>query len=111
MNNWRPIETAPKDGTWILAYGEGYKQLDPQGRWFTREANEPLVPTILIIWWHELWFDGEVDLGGGIYRKERKLSHAGWDPAHYAFRPTHWMPLPPAPSTLPHPPSPITSME
>ncbi len=72
--NWQPIETAPKDGTWILLAGgetddeaevrsivaaQWAKEMPPSGRW------------------HFAWYDG------GFYGKY--------------LNPTHWMPLPPAP--------------
>jgi hypothetical protein len=58
---WRPIETAPKDGTVLLGYDNG----------FGRE----------IVWWsvpmNEWYSDGE--------------------PLEF-WTPTHWMPLPDAPT-------------
>lgn len=64
---WRPIETAPKDGTWFIAFG-------PAG---TEIVNEP--PGCYI----------------GHWKKGRK----GWDGfGRVTSYPTHWMPLPSAPT-------------
>jgi hypothetical protein len=75
--NWMPIETAPKDGTRILAacpFREGFDLLIA---WFGRDWNalddDP-----------PLWLSGDGD---------------GFSVGHYftPCKPTHWMPLPPPP--------------
>lgn len=71
---WLPIESAPKDGTAILA-GRGGE--NPWG-----------IPYILA------WLDGpKVQAGPGWYRTE------GRDWSTRALRPTHWRPLPPPPAS------------
>lgn len=81
MSEWKPIETAPKDGTWILVCGGSCGQesdTDPScvsahytnylnGRTFENDG-----------WWQWAWFDG------GYYGRYES--------------PTHWMPLPDLPS-------------
>lgn len=69
---WQPIETAPKDGTHILAYGES--------RYSIVEAETQAI----IFWWEK-----PCDLGHWttLYGLEGMV-----------FRPTHWMPLPPNPA-------------
>lgn len=66
--DWQPIETAPKDGTQILAYAEGSRGLNyfSVAEWATAKDYAP-------------------------------RSVADWFWA-YAIRPTHWMPLPAPPS-------------
>lgn len=63
-SNWQPIETAPKDGTEIIA-------IDDRGEYF-------------VAFWHEAsegWYFGLFDEVDG------------------KIKPTHWMPLPAAPTT------------
>lgn len=68
MSNWHLIETAPKDGTPILAWtkhddwGDGRRVL-----WWGEH------PTVI---WVTSWTDGH----------------------HHSYRPTHWQPLPEPPS-------------
>ena len=65
---WQPIETAPTDGTSILAIVAGEHP----------DSGEPYVPEVvhwLAGWWNESWsYDAGVD-----------------------YQPTHWMPLPDGP--------------
>jgi hypothetical protein len=68
MSDWQPIETAPKDGAWILLRGEsGYVNRPYRahvGRWVTGRDGG---------WWEEsedAYFTDDGD------------------------EPTHWMPLP-----------------
>lgn len=100
MSDWRSIDTAPKDGTSILVFGMAYAELadSPYRMWITADTSKPRKPWITIVSWHESWFDGEIDNGDGTYRKERKLSHAWWQPHHHDFVPSHWMPLPSPPA-------------
>lgn len=80
---WQPIETAPKDGTWILVYCDDpddmYEALDdsfenrPVSAQWTTNLNGLTVEGH----WQFAWFDG------GYYGD---------------CKPTHWMPLPEPPS-------------
>ena len=103
MAEWQPISTAPKDGTRILAYGNAYNELADDGfQWIVHDTkNRKWQPFIGIIKWFEIWYDDEIDLGDGTYKKEPKLSHADWKPHFHAFNPTHWMPLPSPPKDTP----------
>lgn len=95
VNKWQSIKTAPKDGTRILAYGMAYPQLiQHKGEFWGVYHGEVKEPFVMIIWWHELWYDDEIEVGDNLYRKERKLSSAHWRPEPHAFNPTHWMALP-----------------
>lgn len=69
---WQPIETAPKDGTPILAVGKGY-------------------PEISIVAWHRGKWVGMCD-------GQRSIESQGdtWTEYHEPYV-THWMPLPPPP--------------
>ena len=92
--------TPPKDGTKVIAYGLAYAELanSPYNSWITADTEKPRKPFVCLVQWYEAWYDHEVEIGDGTYRKERKLSSAGWQPHHYAFTPTHWMPLPSPPT-------------
>lgn len=66
---WQPIETAPRDESWVILYGD--------------YMGEPRA--VLGFWGYgEDWFDSEAASGS--------LTAFGW-------RPTHWMPLPSPPTT------------
>ena len=78
---WQPIETAPKDGTWILLAGGGIDygwncNSQPHavaGQWTTIFNGSPFPGG-----WQFAWYDG------GYYGEYEN--------------PTHWMPLPQPPS-------------
>lgn len=74
--NWQPIETAPKDGTWILLC----KATDADGKPITGESFGLFVQRAA--WWE---VDGWVDYCAMVR-----------DPNVF-FNPTHWMPLPEPP--------------
>ena len=74
---WQPIETAPKDGTWVLLTGGTV-----DGSWDGDTAPMVVVGQYLPPWgseaiWHFAWYDN------GYY-------------GEYS-NPTHWMPLPEPP--------------
>jgi hypothetical protein len=94
---WREIKTAPMDGSWILAFGEAFPELVDRGRCAAFDLAKPRVPHTMLIKWIEGWYDEEIDLGNGTFRKERKQGYAYWWPEPHAFVPTHWMPLPEPP--------------
>jgi len=74
MNEWMPIETAPKDGTEFLAYDSVAKKCD-------------------VAVWGEIWQDFDAVQSDGEY-----------SPAEDEFqgeRITHWMPLPEPPEAKP----------
>ena len=77
MSDWKPIDTAPKDGTKILLYEDGIIE-----GYF--EVNEKYIKD------HKAW-------GGEGYWKSL------WTPEHGCGccgddnEPTHWMPLPKGP--------------
>ena len=68
-NGWRPIETAPRDGTSIILY--------------TDERNaRPYLTSLVIAGWNSgcsFWANGHAE--------------TGWSEDHF----THWMPCPPGP--------------
>jgi hypothetical protein len=72
---WRPIATAPRDGTDILAI-ENFCREGHGGKTYPKEA--------LVVKWSEL-NQGWVCFGVIVS----------------SFEPTHWQPLPPAPRALP----------
>ena len=79
---WRPIETAPKDGTTILLHHQA------ETEWREPECND--VNTVVASWWEEEP-DENGELGDWICYMDLPR-----DPA-CPFKPTHWMPLPDPP--------------
>lgn len=73
MNNWQKIETAPKDGTRIIAF-------EPVGSWQGKRWGEW---RIAITYWHQP--GNPENLGYWCSSTADK------------YRPTHWMPLPKPP--------------
>lgn len=75
MTDWKPIESAPRDGTefqaWIMPEESDGGYWEPKAR-FNPDSEV-----------FELW--GRVD-----------YDQDGWDCYHW-LHPTHWMPLPPPP--------------
>jgi hypothetical protein len=87
MTDWQPIETAPKDGTYIIA--------------FEPDEDRAWKPNIAIVQWHlptSQHFEPD-DEDPDLYRKIIKPVGSGfwvggpWSPWHA----THWMPLPEPP--------------
>ncbi len=86
MSEWQPIETAPKDGTPILAYCGGFVEM---------------------IAWFDGWKDGLVTSPSGPcwgYSTGRgdRFPDEGWDTftgcyATPEYKPTLWQPLPETP--------------
>ena len=75
VDGWRPIETAPKDGTWFLAWFTGpYQPSVKRAQWEKDEYARTSRPFFTS--------DDERIVGKNERRK---------------YQPTHWMPLPPAP--------------
>ncbi len=82
---WQPIETAPKDGTWVLLWSASDESVWT-GLWRDRE----LLPATV----REIW----PDLDG----KWCKDIYVAYDREHHPYQPihevTHWMPAPARPS-------------
>jgi len=71
MKDWQDIETAPKDGTWVLLYGDRYGE-----------------PRVVAAFWSADgdWFDSEA---------------ASTPVTAFEWNPTQWVPLaPPKPNNL-----------
>lgn len=79
-DGWRPIETAPKDGTWIMTVVGHFDNCVPD-----------------VVRWDADWRVWCDENGAG------QLSAAGEDPqegppyGEFQYDPTHWMPLPKGP--------------
>ncbi len=91
MSDWKTIDSAPKDGTKIFAYGQAVKGFPSVVAW---NPDEPREPAFAIIWWMEGWYAAEEPIGDGVYTKTPKKSFDYWAPEPQTFRPTHWMSLP-----------------
>lgn len=92
MNKWQPIETAPKDGTRILAHGRG----TDNGIW-AADVKMPLMQCVIYWGWHDS--EDFEPVGDGTYRKVTKRV-LEWRPiGPHFFNPTHWMPLPNPPKS------------
>lgn len=94
MSDWQPIETAPKDGTWILVFGNPMRHHGTSisiARWVEDEYQTMEV------------FKTEFDAEGHIVAEHRALVgknrgywSAEWDGVLLA---TRWMPLPESPQS------------
>lgn len=93
VTQWQPIETAPKDGTRILAFGQMVEGA-PKIVW---DDKNPRVPAQMVIWWIEGWYDKDEPVGDGLFKKVPTLGYSYWAPEPQQFRPAHWMPLPEPP--------------
>lgn len=77
MSEWQPIETAPRDGTKILAHCQPTHI----------ETGKPMsFSYISVIWWR----------GENFWKSQWKWRHALNDST---AEPIHWMPLPDPPAT------------
>lgn len=76
MNDWRPIKTAPKDGTWVIIYDPYFVTEMPVsiGTYMTADERDTC----------------------GRFKKGEWLLFE-WDGMPSSANPTHWMPLPEAP--------------
>jgi hypothetical protein len=79
QQGWQPIETAPKDGRWILTCRKG----EGPEHWEICAHEPSMWPTYELV-------------EGDIYRRVDKPIH-DWRGASNFHRATHWMPLPPPP--------------
>lgn len=88
--DWRPIETAPLDGTAVLLYVPGQKS------WHRLTG----MPDMMIGMWTNQnytpagWFGDYGDVDQGYESTGAYFEHERLDP-------THWMPLPPPPRIAP----------
>jgi hypothetical protein len=86
LGGWQPIETAPLNGTPLLLYVPGVNS-------WNRRAG---MPDIVVGLW-------EGDQGGGVWLSDIGDVDQGYESTgayfeHEVLRPTHWMPLPAAPT-------------
>lgn len=80
---WRPIESAPRDGTaiWILVDGKAYIGLCEPANWLHSEDR----------WSAKFYVER-----ASAERKARECYDQTWG-TNFKAEPTHWMPLPPPP--------------
>lgn len=86
MNNWQPIETAPKDGTWVFLCGG---KTDDESAATIADLSRPVVAQ-----W-STWLNGQTTYG----RWQFCWFDGGYDGEYE--RPTHWQPLPEPPISSP----------
>lgn len=77
MSEWKPIESAPRDGTEVIAYGTR------RGDWgYTEDSKE---------WTGVKWVAPSYNPNGRWEETRAAPRYSN------GFVPTHWMPLPPPP--------------
>ena len=81
MSEWQPIETAPRDGTWILATRKGEEFF--KCRWMTAYTLAEEYGGSACDYIQACWDDGDIQ--------------TCWDDGDNEATPTHWMPLPDPP--------------
>lgn len=84
MNKWQPIETAPKDGTWVLVT-PGSEERVSVGM-YSGERGACLGASGV------RYLSGWVDKQGSV-----SMSHGECEFSYESIWPTHWMPLPEPP--------------
>lgn len=78
MSKWRPIETMPVDGTWVLLHWSSQAiRSDPS--WYWNEYDGP-----------------QTDIGRTVRHPEKRYSIVDTEGLD-VIDPTHWMPLPEPP--------------
>lgn len=89
MSEWKPIETAPKDGTPLLLW----LAIEPDRNYLVIGLCENHA---IGFWQHQRWCSIEV-IDDGTMGGEM----TGWmsDWCSLVLEPTHWMPLPKAPTS------------
>lgn len=77
--SWQPIETAPKNGTWILLRGGS---VDTSV--YNPDVVGPMNPAVVAFW--HIW----------DFSQNAEWAFSFWDGEWYSSydNPTHWMPLP-----------------
>lgn len=80
MGEWKPIETAPKDGTPILAFNIRHPDSPPVVVAWKTEPEKDMPP-------EPHWADAATRAGNALYYNGRYFSH--WQP----------LPKPPSPAT------------
>ena len=86
MSEWQPISTAPKDGTWIMAWRKS-------ASFGTRE------PLVFVTWFEDAWSwpDDTADVFDDPEGVIEAMNDTGDFYSCGDF--SHWMPLPPPPAT------------
>jgi hypothetical protein len=80
MSEWKPIETAPRDGSWFV---------------ICRVGDDP--ERYEVGCYNPLCHFNYVEVENGLFRREKERGYE-WSGFSNFHRATHWMPLPAPPS-------------